>query len=176
MVFTAPVHKDRENSLFWKGEMGEDEDQSKTHTMCRNSKSWFSVGSMSGFVWDALHSKHLLYSSPSALHRSRHSLFLKWCLFCARSYLRWLRLHFYNSHKGILGLLGRDSNPVSHGLTSQILRDYREKKNSTNVSCIIHACKTIIMWTMLPSFAASRIVPTSVDCSSILFVHISLCN
>lgn len=132
MVFTAPVHKDRENSLFWKGEMGEDEDQSKTHTMCRNSKSWFSVGSMSGFVWDALHSKHLLYSSPSTLHRSRHSLFLKWCLFCARSYLRWLRLHFYNSHKGILGLLGRNSNPVSHGLTSQILRDYREKK--------IHEC------------------------------------
>lgn len=44
--------------------------------MCRNSKSWFSVGSMSGFVWDALHSKHLLYSSPSALHRSRHSLFI----------------------------------------------------------------------------------------------------
>lgn len=56
-----------------------------------------------------------------------NSVFLSSTLFWACRFLWQLRLHFHSLHKGLLGPLGRNSNPFTHCLTSQILRDCSEK-------------------------------------------------
>lgn len=135
--------------------------------MCANNSSCSFIHSMSR--WNALCSKYHRYSFCS-IPWSRLSLLLGLSPLCAYNVHNDLSLTFTALQENLLELISRHSNSATRWLTSQILRDHGEK--IPQISCIICACKPIIIRTMLPSSA-----PCSEEClPPWIAVQFSLCT